>query len=166
MWYRKCPQKHDSGIEWISGKFPKGGEGGGHFRSKKFHCNFFCFRKNRNIFFPKKGRGGRGQGPFGNFPEIHPFWYARASLSDWHNLIWQTVLCKWTFGLTGIISVGNTWIVEPNCETGWWKIIANFWPGRIKKNGHWKKVNEEMRIPTKSKMWYKEEILHEWGGSL
>ena len=91
--------------------------GGGHFRSKKFHCNFFCFRKgnfgheflekaskrggvisdlknfianlvlvqpvcgkNRNIFFRKRGGGG-GQGPFGNFPEIHPFWYAQASLS-------------------------------------------------------------------------------------
>ena len=32
------------------------------------------------IFFPKKGQGG-GQGPFGNFPEIHPFSYAQASLS-------------------------------------------------------------------------------------
>ena len=88
--------------------------GGGHFRSKKFHCNFFCFRKgifghefpekaskrggvisnlknfianlvlvqpvcgkNRNIFSEK---GAGGQGPFGNFPEIHPFSYAQASL--------------------------------------------------------------------------------------
>ena len=36
--------------------------------------------KNRNIF-SEKGAGG-GQGPFGNFPEIHPFSYAQASLTD------------------------------------------------------------------------------------
>ena len=34
------------------------------------------------IFFSEKGAGeGGGQGPFGNFPEIHPFWYTQASLS-------------------------------------------------------------------------------------
>ena len=35
--------------------------GGGHFRSKKFHCNFFCFRKgNFGHEFPEKAseRGG------------------------------------------------------------------------------------------------------------
>ena len=30
------------------------------------------------------------------------------TLRDWHNLTWQTILCKWTFGLTGIISVLGT----------------------------------------------------------
>ena len=35
--------------------------GGGHFRSKKFHCNFFCFRKGSfGHEFPEKAskRGG------------------------------------------------------------------------------------------------------------
>ena len=36
--------------------------------------------KNRNIFSEKGAGGGGGQGPFGNFPEIHPFSYAQASL--------------------------------------------------------------------------------------
>ena len=91
---------------------------GGHFRSKKFHCNFFCIRngnfghefpkkklrkkrggvisdlknfianlvpvqpvcgKNRNEIFRK--RGGGGQRPFVNFPEIHPFSGRQASLT-------------------------------------------------------------------------------------
>ena len=58
--------------------FRKGG--GGHFRSKKLHCNFFCIRNGNfgNEFaekiamkFSEKGAGGGGQRPFGNFPEIH-----------------------------------------------------------------------------------------------
>ena len=58
-------------------------KGGGHFRSEKFHCKFSAgatgLRKNRNIFFRKRGGGQR---PFGNFPEIHPFWYKKASLNS------------------------------------------------------------------------------------
>ena len=62
-------------------------KGGGHFRSEKFHCKFSAgatgLWKKSQYFFPKKGRGGwGGQGPFGNFPEIHPFRYAQASLSQ------------------------------------------------------------------------------------
>ena len=30
--------------------------------------------------FSEKGAGGGGQRPFGNFPEIHPFWCGQASL--------------------------------------------------------------------------------------
>ena len=37
-------------------------------------------RKKSQYNFPKKGRGGGGQRSFGNFPEIHPFWYIQASL--------------------------------------------------------------------------------------
>ena len=50
--------------------FRKGG--GGFFRSKKFQCNFFCFRKgnfghefpekNRNIFSQKRGGWGEVKG--------------------------------------------------------------------------------------------------------
>ena len=74
------------GFEWISGKFPKGG--GVISDPKNFIAIFFALetvimvlnlRKKSQWNFPKKGRGG-GQRPFGNFPEIHPFWYARASL--------------------------------------------------------------------------------------
>ena len=64
-------------------KISEGGGGWGHFRSKEFHCNFFCFRKgNFGHEFPEKAskRGG-GQGPFGYFPEIHRFSYAQASLT-------------------------------------------------------------------------------------
>ena len=64
--------------------------GGGHFRSEKFHCNFFCIRNGNfgNEFaekiamkFSEKGAGGRGQRPFGNFPEIHSNLRRQASLS-------------------------------------------------------------------------------------
>ena len=69
-------------------KFPKGK--GGHFwskkkkfRSEKFHCKFSAgatsLRKKSQYNFPKKGQRG-GQRPFGNFPEIHPFWWRQASL--------------------------------------------------------------------------------------
>ena len=44
------------------GEFPENfRKGGGHFRSKKIHCNFFCFRKgNFGHEFPEKAskRGG------------------------------------------------------------------------------------------------------------
>ena len=39
-------------------------EGGGHFRSKKFHCNFFCIRNgNFGHEFPEKN-SKRGRGSF------------------------------------------------------------------------------------------------------
>ena len=38
------------------------------------------YGKNRNEFFRK--RGGGVQRPFGNFPEIHPFWHRQASLTS------------------------------------------------------------------------------------
>ena len=67
-------------IFWL--QFTRWG-GGGHFRSKKFRCKFSAgrrdFGKNRNIF-PKKGRGGGGQRPFGIFPKKHPLWRIRTSL--------------------------------------------------------------------------------------
>ena len=60
--------------------------GGGHFRSKKFHCNFFCIRNGNfgNEFAEKiamkfSEKGG-GQRPFGNFPEIHSNPGTQASL--------------------------------------------------------------------------------------
>ena len=57
--------------------------GEGSFPIPKFRCKFSAgrhnFGKNRNIF-PKKGGEGGGQRPFGNFPNIHRYWYRQASL--------------------------------------------------------------------------------------
>ena len=91
-----CP--HQNG--WIFGKFPKGGSfliqkkcnffalnwGGVISDLKNFVANFFAFEwipweKTATFFFWKRGRGGGGQRPFLNFPEIHPFLRRWASLT-------------------------------------------------------------------------------------
>ena len=42
-----------------------------------------------------------GQGPFGNFPEIHPFWYARASLNPGIIIIIKLVINYIILGMLG-----------------------------------------------------------------
>ena len=52
---------------------------------KNFVANLVRFGpvwKKIAIFFSEKGAGGGGQGPFGNFPEIHRYWNRRASLTS------------------------------------------------------------------------------------
>ena len=64
--------------------FSKKGAGGGGLISnlKNFIANLVPAQpvcgKNRNEFFRKRGGGQR---PFGNFPEINPFWNIQASLT-------------------------------------------------------------------------------------
>ena len=55
-------------------------KGGVIYDLKIFVANLVRFGKKIATFFSKKGAGGGGQRPFGNFPEIHRFWDIQASL--------------------------------------------------------------------------------------
>ena len=64
----------------------KGGEGGGHLQSKKFHCKFTqvsaylrTFAKKKRNVISKKWRGG-GARPFGDFTKKHPYFGIETSL--------------------------------------------------------------------------------------
>ena len=87
----------------------KGGRGGGHFRSEKFHCKFGAvwsgLRKNRNIFSEK---GAGGQGPFRNFPKIHLFSRAERSKSLSFQRLQPVDFNLFEFG--EIFICVNTWI--------------------------------------------------------
>ena len=75
-------------LSWISRKTSK--KGGGSFPIWKISLQIWCwcyqnfsheFLQISQYPFPKKGGGG-SQRPFGVSPEIHPFWWIQASLSQ------------------------------------------------------------------------------------
>ena len=58
----------------------------GKLWAKKIHCKLGAYKlvvnfpKKSALYFPEKGAGWGGQGPFGLSPKNHPFWWIQASL--------------------------------------------------------------------------------------